>query len=101
MIDKEAFKEIIKQDIIVFMNSNYETTFNLYDGYEQVIKKGNQGIFGLLPIEHSIASFKSLVSERYLHLSLEFKNEVIGSTINNWWNTTKIIQTLPKMPKLK
>lgn len=100
MINKETFKEIIEKEIVSFMNSNYSITFNLHDGYEQVVKKGNQGIFSLFPIEHSIAMFKSIVSERYLHLSPEFKNEVIEFIINNWWNTTKIIQTLPKIPKL-
>jgi len=98
MKDKESFKEIMEQEIIVFMNCNYAITFNLYDGYKQVIKFENLGDFGLTPIEHSIALFKSKVSERYLHLLPEFKNEVIEYIINKWWNTTKIIITLPQMP---
>lgn len=59
MKDIESFKEIMEQEIIVFMNCNYTITFNLYDDYKQVIKFENQGDFGLTSIEHFIALFKS------------------------------------------
>ncbi len=100
MIDKETFKKIIEQEIIDFLNSNYQITYNEHDGYEHICKTVSHGIYGLPPYEHSKALFKRNVAGRYLHLPLDFKDTIIDNCIENWWNTTQIIQTLPKIPKL-